>query len=281
MISRVFFFNASLEPAGVRGASRPTYWFEQVRPNQRSTRRSSNVPHLACDTRHLVVTYTPVLFDLDHTLLDTDTSLELAFVDAMQVAGFAAEDHVDTFSTINSALWKLVEAQELSPDQVHVKRFEQLNRQRDLRADPQQMADAFAHGMGANGDLYPGARPVLEALARITPLAMVTNGLSHIQRARIERLELAQYFTAITISAEVGVAKPDPAIFDHTFAELGQLDRAGALMVGDSLSSDIAGGINGGLATCWYNPGRSPSGESPASHEINDLDQLIKIVSGT
>lgn len=239
----------------------------------------------------VTVSYTHVLLDLDHTLLDTDTSLELAFAEAMSAVDADPTDRYPIFDEINRALWLQVEAHVLSPDQVHRARFERLNDDLGLGADPVRMADAFAAGMGAHGDLYDGAREMLGALAADRTLAMITNGLGPIQRARIERLGIGEHFRAITISAEVGVAKPSTAIFDLTFEALGEPDRSGALMVGDSLTSDIAGGHAAGIDTCWFNPsGRSAAGDNPAgapstgpdtpTHEISHLGELLTIVAG-
>jgi HAD superfamily hydrolase (TIGR01549 family) len=143
------------------------------------------------------------------------------------------------------------------------------------------MADAFAQGMGEHGELYPGARKVLDDLAEIATLALITNGLSGIQRARIERLGIHDHFAAITISAEVGAAKPGTEIFDVTFKALGAPDQSGALMVGDNLGSDIAGGNNAGIDTCWYNPtGKPASAKHLATHTISSLEALLRIVTG-
>lgn len=227
------------------------------------------------------VRYHHVLLDLDHTLLDTDTSLQLAFADAMNAVGADATDRYPTFDEINQALWRKVEAQELTPPQVHLARFVTLNDQLKLDANPQDMADAFAQGMGAHGELYPGAHELLDELADIATLALITNGLSEIQRARISRLGIEKHFDAITISAEVGIAKPRAEIFDHTFDALGKPDRSTAVMVGDNLGSDIAGGNNAGIATCWYNPhGRASSDAHPSTHTIGALPQLMPIVTG-
>lgn len=225
--------------------------------------------------------YTHILLDLDHTLLDTDTSLELAFVDAMGAAEADAAGQYPVFDEINHALWRQVEAGTMTPQQVHVERFRQLNTRLALEASPQAMADAFALGMGAHGDLYPGARDVLDALMDTATLALVTNGLSDIQRARIDRLDLGSYFDSVIISAEVGTAKPGTEIFDLVFDGLGNPNRAQSLMVGDNLGSDIAGGNNAGIDTCWYNPGSKPSSEQhQATHTIRDLAELVPIVTG-
>ena len=109
---------------------------------------------------------------------------------------------------------------------------------------------------------------------------MVTNGLSEVQRSRIARLGLDEYFDAIAISAEVGASKPDAAMFDIVFESLGSAAPESAIMVGDNLSADIAGGANYGIATCWYNPqGRSTNGAHRIDHEIEDLQQLVSLLA--
>jgi len=228
------------------------------------------------------VRYTHVLLDLDHTLFDTETSLRRAFEDAVAVTDAEGGDHYGVFNEINQALWRRVEAQELTPPEVHITRFRELADALQLDVDPQLMADAFAAGMGRHGDLYPRARDVLEALRGTATLAMITNGLSEIQRARIARLDLAGYFDVITISAEVGCAKPGTKIFDLTFDALGLPNRSAALMVGDSLASDIKGGTNAGIATCWYNPAAKPhDGTVEPTHTITSLDELTAVVETT
>lgn len=229
----------------------------------------------------VTVPYTHVLLDFDHTLLDTECSLELAFVDAMRAVGADPTDRYPTFDDINRRLWQRVEAHELSADQVHIARFEQLDATLGLDADPAHMAQAFATGMGAHGDLYDGARDMLEALASNATLAMVTNGLSAIQRARLARLELEHFFATVTISAEVGMSKPARGIFDLTLSALDEPDRQSVLMVGDSLSADIAGGIGAGVATCWYNPTASPMTNAVRpTHTITSLADLPGLVAG-
>ena len=134
--------------------------------------------------------------------------------------------------------------------------------------------------MGSFGDLYPGARAVLEALAARSSLALVTNGLSAVQRARVERLALGPFFSAVVISGEVDTAKPGSRIFDLAFAALDWPEKETSLMIGDSLSSDIAGGAGYGIATCWYNPqGRAAPLDATVDHEIRSLDQLPQLAA--
>jgi YjjG family noncanonical pyrimidine nucleotidase len=229
------------------------------------------------------VRYTALLLDLDHTLLDSDASERLAFEHALANAGVAdPARYLPTYDRINRALWAQVERGEIAATQVRTQRFAQLIAATGIDASANALADAFARGLGTFGELYPGVREVLDALVAepTVSLALVTNGLSEVQRARIDRLGLGRYFKAIAISSELGTAKPAPAIFELTLARLGVPAKSSALMVGDSLTSDIQGGRNAGIATCWYNPRRLPAGgDGLVDYEIAALDALLGFVS--
>ena len=220
--------------------------------------------------------YSIFLIDLDHTLFDSDASESAALRLAMSIAGIAeADDYAADFRRINLGLWAIVEQGEMTPQQVRTLRFERLIQERGIDADPHAMSDAYVLGLGANGDLYSGVLDVLENLSRHASLSLLTIGLSEVQRTSVERTGIAGYFDSIVISAEVGVAKPHTRIFDIAFGQLGSPRKETALMVGDSLSSDIQGGTNYGVATCWYNPNRKVAGPGDnISHEIRGLDEL-------
>jgi 2-haloacid dehalogenase len=224
--------------------------------------------------------YTTFLLDLDHTLFDTEASETAAFEQTMAAAGIAdAASHWATYERINLSLWAAVERNEIQPQIVRTRRFELFVVEQELQADPLQMADDFVDGLAMHGDLYEGAREVLEHLSGRASLAMVTNGLSEVQRTRIERLGLDDYFDAIAISAELGEAKPGAGIFDFVFQSLNNPAKESAVMVGDNLGADIRGGTNYGIATAWYNPqGREAAATDQISHEIRDLQELVGFV---
>jgi YjjG family noncanonical pyrimidine nucleotidase len=230
--------------------------------------------------------YPTVLLDLDHTLLDSDASERAAFAETVGSVGLEPTAELfGTYTTINRALWAAVERGETTPVALRVARFEQLVQAVGIDADPEQLADAFTAGLANNGELYPGARTTLDALAESHRLGLVTNGLSEVQRPRLERLDIGRYFDAVVISAEVGTSKPGTDIFDIIFADMDEPDRAGVLMVGDSLTSDMQGGANAGLDTCWYNPhGTPPPAEDSAgpwpSFEIKGLEELPAVAAG-
>ena len=233
----------------------------------------------------LPVRYKTVLLDLDHTLLDSNASEQAAFAATVRSIGLEPTPELFAeYNLINKALWAAVERGETTPVALRTERFEQFVTAIGVDADPEALAVTFTTGLGDNGELYPGARGMLDALADRHRLAMVTNGLSEVQRARIERLDLGGYFDAVIVSAEIGTSKPGTKIFDITFEELGLPDRSSALMVGDSLSSDIQGGINAGIDTCWYNPHGNPlpdtAGAPRPAHSIGQLNELPAVAAG-
>ncbi len=116
-------------------------------------------------------------------------------------------------------------------------------------------------------------------MSHVATLALVTNGIGEVQRARIARTGIGPFFDAIVISGEVGTSKPGAAIFDLTFAELGNPERETTLMIGDNLSSDIVGGIDYGIDTCWYAPADTTT-DLAVTHRIDNLLALPSIVSG-
>lgn len=234
-------------------------------------------------------TFSVLLFDLDHTLFDSDASEALALVATLRGAGVVdGERHLPTYSRINRALWDRVERGELTPHDVKLARFRALVDEAGLAvagggadALAGALADAYADALGEHGDLYAGALDVLAYVKARARTALVTNGLSEVQRRRLARLGLARFFDAIVISAEVGASKPAKAIFEIAFAQLQNPDKSQVLMVGDSLSSDMRGGRDFGVSTCWYNPKRKPRpAGAPCDHEIVDLQELKAFVTG-
>ncbi|MDH3247395.1 MAG: YjjG family noncanonical pyrimidine nucleotidase [Acidimicrobiia bacterium] len=225
--------------------------------------------------------YSTVLFDLDHTLLDSDESEAAAFAHTMRFAGVADHEPLfDAYRRINLAMWAQVEAGTLMADDVRTKRFEAFNELSGIEADPGAMGEVFVEGLGSFGQLYPGAIEMLEAVGAIAVLGLVTNGISDVQRARVARLGIERFFDAIVISSEVATSKPGGAIFDIAFERLGRPARSATVMVGDSLTSDMAGGHRYGIATCWYNPrGEHPAVDFELDHVVAELGDVVDVVT--
>lgn len=226
------------------------------------------------------VRYTTLLLDLDHTLFDSDASESAAFEQTLRAAGISdPERHFPRYREINLALWAAVERGEMAPQAVKQQRFVNLANEAGFQADPARMAADYVAGLAACGELYDGVLDVLDRLRPRVKLGLITNGLSEVQRTRLERVGIADHFDAVIISAEVGAAKPGREIFDHAFRSLNHPDREATVMVGDNLNSDIRGGTDYGIATCWYNPARRerPSNGTAPTHEICGLAELLDL----
>jgi YjjG family noncanonical pyrimidine nucleotidase len=221
------------------------------------------------------------LFDLDHTLFDFDTSEAEAFTAALAAADVEIESgYHDLFVSINRALWRRVEAGELTPDDVRVVRFERLFHRLGVEADPCRVASDYLVGLGAYGDLFPGARTLLEELSAVSSLALASNGIGQVVRDKIARLDLDRYFDAIVVSGEVGLAKPHSGFFDIAFERLSYPDKATTLMIGDSLVSDIQGGADYGIDTCWYAPDTNAEPTPAPTWRVGSLAEIPAVVTG-
>jgi 2-haloacid dehalogenase len=224
--------------------------------------------------------YPFVLLDLDHTLIDSATAERTAFQIVAAEAGLSdAPELMETYLSINHGLWKAVERGETTPDEVRRTRFDHFLAEIGIEGDGHAMSERYAHALAEETDLFPEAREVLERLAASATLAMVTNGLSDVQRTRIARLDLEQYFDQVVISGEIGHTKPGAEIFRIVFDRLGGPAKEQAVMIGDSLTSDVAGGNGFGIDTCWFNPtGAEYDGIVP-THVVSRLDQLPHLVA--
>ncbi|MEN8115143.1 MAG: YjjG family noncanonical pyrimidine nucleotidase [Actinomycetota bacterium] len=223
--------------------------------------------------------YTTLLFDLDHTLFDFDMSETEAFRASLAKAGVDIQDgYHELFVAINKALWVRVEAGEITPNDVRTVRFVELFERLDIDADCGAIGDDYLIGLGAHGDLYPGALKLLEELAAEASLALVSNGIGQVVRDKVARLGLGRFFDAIVVSGEIGVAKPHTGFFDVAFEQLDHPDKATTLMIGDNVASDIAGGANYGLDTCWYAPNTQGEPAVVPTYRVRSLTEIPAIV---
>ena len=145
--------------------------------------------------------------------------------------------------------------------------------------EPKEFSDVYLSYLAKNNELLPGVKKIIHELSADFKLALLTNGLSFVQNSRLNGSELREYFDVLIISEDVGLAKPDPGIFQLVFNELNFSDKTKALMIGDNLSSDILGGINFGIDTCWFNPAKKENNtEIIPTYEISRLYQLKSII---
>jgi 2-haloacid dehalogenase len=227
--------------------------------------------------------YTWLLFDADGTLFDYDAAerqaLTLTFAEFERAC--SAEAH-RMYREINERMWLDFEQGKTTAARIKTERFARLFEALDadapaeIRLDPAEFANRYLANLGTRTDLMPDAEPVLQALRSRAHLALITNGLTVVQRARLAHSGLGHYFEAVVISDEEGVSKPDPGIFRIAFDRMGSPCKDEVLMVGDGLTSDIRGANGFGIDACWYNPeGKPPMPGVHYKYEIRNLTELL------
>ncbi len=221
-----------------------------------------------------------LFLDLDETILDFHKAEAVALRKALTEFGIAPTEEVCAlYSRINKDCWHALERGELTRDQVRVNRFSRLMEALKLSADPKVWADCYEGYLSQGHWFLPGAYDALVRLSKKYRLFLATNGIAHVQEGRLESAQIRPLFEQIFISQEIGANKPSQAFFEGCFAKIPGFDREKCLMVGDSLSSDILGGQNAGIATCWVNPGHLP--QKPGirvDYEIESLPQLYPLL---
>jgi len=224
--------------------------------------------------------YELILFDADGTLFDYDKAEAYALKNAFATAQIPYQkEYINAYKIINSTLWLDFEKGLISPAEIRVERFDQLFDQFKIKTDITEFGDIYLGFFAEAGFLIDNADYIVNKTSAQSTTAIITNGLSVVQRSRFSKAPIMSQFKDVIISEEVGCAKPDPKIFEITFEKLNHKNKNTTLIIGDSLTSDIQGGVNFGITTCWFNPKRSPnnSGLVP-DFEIQKLEELLEIV---
>lgn len=217
-----------------------------------------------------------LLLDLDDTIFDFHGQEKIALQQALREFDIDPTDQVCArYSQINKEHWERLERKELTREQVLVGRYAVLFQELGVDKDPVLMARTYEKCLSQGHLFLPGAVETLERLYGKYKLYIISNGTSHVQAGRLASADISRFFGEIFISQNVGVNKPDKAFFEYCFDRIPGFQKDKAIIVGDSLSSDILGGINAGVQTCWVNPNHKPVDPAiPADYEIESLAQL-------
>lgn len=225
--------------------------------------------------------YEIIIFDADETLFDFKKSERDAFKNAMMEFDIEYDEnhHLKIYSEINSEIWKEFENGIITQEKLKVERFKRLADRLNINFDEYLFAKSYMKHLANASFVYEDSIELVESLHKNYRLTIVTNGLKEVQNKRIKQSIISKYFEDVIISEEVNVAKPDSKIFEIALNNLNHVDKSKVLMVGDSLTSDIKGGINFGIDTCWYNPNKIVnSTDIKPTYEISELSQLREII---
>ena len=221
-----------------------------------------------------------IFLDLDDTILDFHMAESVALRKTLTHFGLTPTDAmVARYSEINDAQWKLLEIGELTRDEVKLRRFALFFAEYGVKVEPQDARIYYENSLGVGHYFMSGAEAMLRSFSPQDRLYIVSNGTTAVQNGRIESAGIAPLFRRIFLSEEIGYVKPQKEFFEHCFAEIPDFDRSEAIILGDSLTSDILGGIRAEIRTCWYNPkGADVRADIKPDFEITSLDEFLPLI---
>ena len=216
-----------------------------------------------------------LLLDLDDTILDFHKAERIAISQTVREFGVEPTDAVlNRYHEINKWHWQQLELGTMTRAEILVNRFAVLFRELVEEVDAAACARVYEKNLSMGHYFLPGAEETVAYLSKKYRLFLVSNGTASVQKGRMTSANLYRFFETVFVSQEIGHNKPSKAYFDACFAAIPDFDPSKAIIVGDSLSSDIQGGINAGLKTVWVNPDHKPCGNIKPDYEIEALHQL-------
>ena len=226
--------------------------------------------------------YPYLLFDADDTLFDFPKASARAFTLMCQTHGIPDPPEVrQLYHDINRELWDAFDRGEVSKEYVTLERYVRLLRALGLEdRDPAQCNEDYLSALGEGVYPLPHAEDVCRELVhRGHKLYILTNAVASVQRSRLRGSVFADLITAAFISEDAGASKPDKAYYEYVCDRVPELTAENALVIGDSLATDIRGANNAGLPCCWFNPKRqTPPQGLRIDYIVTDLRQLLDIV---
>ena len=223
-----------------------------------------------------------ILWDVDGTLLDFLAAEKAAVQRLFREFGLGecTDEMVARYSAINESYWKRLERGEITKQQVLIGRYREFFA--EVGVDP-SLAEPFnARYQLALGDTVvyrDDSLTIVKALRGKVKQYVVSNGTIVAQTKKLERSGLGRWMNGIFLSEQLGAEKPNPAFFEKVFAALPDIPKEDMLIVGDSLTSDMKGGLMAGIPTCWYNPQSLPRPADMAiAFEIQNLQQVYDLL---
>lgn len=224
--------------------------------------------------------YRAILWDVDGTLLNFLKSERAAIKECFQVCGLGecTDEMVQSYSEINEGYWKMLERHEIEKPALFRRRFEDLFSKYGLSYDTAEFNILYQQTLGNHIFPNDNSLELVRSLKGKIKQYAVTNGSFTAQERKLRRSGLDRFLDGIFISDVVGYEKPSPLFFDSVFDQIPE-GREEAIIVGDSLTSDILGGNKAGIACCWYDPENKPApAELRIDYTITDLNQIKDII---
>ncbi|NBI05837.1 YjjG family noncanonical pyrimidine nucleotidase [Senegalia massiliensis] len=225
--------------------------------------------------------YNIIIFDADMTLFDFEKAEKYALENSISYFNYeySEKEHLSMYKTHNKAVWNEFEDGKISAQDLKSERFRRFFKETKIKIDPSEFSFKYMDFLKESSFLLKGAKELIEEIHSDFRLVIITNGLSKVQNVRIRNSEIANYFEDIIISEEVGFKKPDSEIFKLTLDRINHTEKEDLIIIGDSLKSDIKGGLNFGIDTLWYNPNNNKNNtEIKPKYEAHDFSEIKKII---
>ncbi len=222
-----------------------------------------------------------IMFDADNTLLDFDGASKEALwatFDSFKIE--CTEDIYRIYKSINAKVWEDFEAEKITAIELRELRFSRLFEALGERpCTGLEFNTSYLNHLVLCSQPYSGVEDILTELKGKYKLSIITNGLKEVQRPRLSRLRLDHYFDSIIVSDEVGVAKPHADYFHHAYGSIiNPPHKEKVLVVGDNLKSDIIGGNDFGMKTCWVSHGKSNETDIFPNYTIHTVHDIATIL---
>lgn len=216
-----------------------------------------------------------ILFDLDETLLDFKRSESRALSNMLRHIGVEpTEQVISRYSEINKSRWKLLEQGLLTRQQVKESRYEILFAELGVDCSAAEATAYYEDQLSQKGFLFPDTIKLLETLHGKYRMYIVSNGGSKVQSGRLADCGIGKYFEDIFISEDAKAEKPTVEFFDYCFGRRSEIEKSESVIIGDSLTSDIQGGINAGIRTIWFNPDGQQETDIHPDYEVKALMEI-------
>lgn len=222
--------------------------------------------------------YQTLLIDLDDTLLDFKKAEQIALEKILlQYIGKTDASIKQFYQEINSVLWNQFDRGKITRQDIYDTRFTELFRMLQIEKDGRIANREYLDSI--EGIWIEGAEEICRKLSKNHDIYIVSNGDPLVQNRKMKEMRIEKNINGAFISGETAYAKPSKNFFDSIFSKIENIDLGKTLMIGDRLTSDIRGGNNAGIDTCWYNPkSKTITEEVEITYEIRELEELLEIV---
>lgn len=224
--------------------------------------------------------YNTLLFDVDDTLLDFKDAENQALRHLFEEVAIELTPEIEqTYKELNQKRWKEYEKGNMTSEEVVNGRFGELFAHFGKEVDSPAMEQRYRSYLNQGHKRLGNSLEIIQDLAQKADLYVVTNGVAQTQFQRLTESKLLPYFKDIFVSETAGHQKPKTEFFDYAFARIPKFTKQETVIIGDSLTSDIQGGINAGIDTIWLHPEKMNPTTIQPTFQIQTLEEIYEILA--